>query len=1276
MSETRSSAGGLTAALLTFGLIAGALGGSLRTGAPAPQGTGTQSASAAQGTRAEATAPAPSGRFAGMGARLLALSLGDTAATPASAAFSEAQLDVLIATVPDPVDSHEDWVYDASLEALRRAHERAGYVIDRMWLPWASRDSVLDDAQHTRLREAYPGVLLFRAADGRPSIKHPQYRLVYLVGEVATAGVHPRALLRALAERDLLVGARTPNTLAVVGPTFSGSAAGLGKTLDVWRHAAGGRSVRVITGSATNRGNRDAFPRDPGFEFRSTVNSNETLFSTLRNVILPRLHIRLGELAILTEGSAYAMDLGEGKQIPEDQRPLQLTFPTNIGSLRAEAVPAARSAATAAAEAETRVALTLSDAARPMETPPVASRLTVASIDLTLDQIAQTLRTQNVRAIVIAATDIRDRIFLMTELRQRLRDVHFFALEANTLYLAPEHQDELRGMVVVSTYSLVPETQTWGGDGDVVPFTGEYAQGVYNATLWQIGRRDLLDYFFPADKAPPHPPVWITAVGSTGMIPLRVAPSGDAYASVGPASQGPVAEPDPRADFVSVASYLALLAIAGLVTVRSVLRLRTRGTDANADGAMLDAQVAAGGSWLAELEEDAADRVFLFRRARWGSLRYQEQLYRFLAAVTVAAAAVPSGAIFAAAVLRAEHVHRAVAGMVRVTGAVALLAAVASLAGVVLTGIELFSWWSAYRPVFRARKAAARRGWRDMWRVNVHARRLVFVLGLFYLGLALAFAGESWLRAEANPVGFTLLFYRATRLDCGLSPLSPLLVCAAGFLAWTAWHQRRVKALRQMTAFEAAALSKEPEIALADVDAGDAADEPADAAHVLSAIPPRAVRGMRQVRERLFRLVPDWRGMALAAVLTVVTAYVWLGADPTLERLAGTVYFGNLYLFGLAGMLAATAWGVYRLLSVWSGLKRVLQALSGTPLVTAFERLPTRVSRLARLGFVGVPRSAVVAPISALQWRHLVAATRALKLDRPDPAPAAPAPEAAPAPTAVSIPVTVDETGRLVVPGPGTVAEATNGSVMAVAVALAPPAPAKPDKPAPSEEEAKVRGAIAAYMQDRGAPETGFGTCGDEGPHGDALLRLAGVLETFWEVEPDAKEFGHVAEKVGKGGGPSVAGQVRRSFGEPLRTWLAAAEEYAAVQVVDYVEWVVGQLRVLALFLFAALVLTTALLSTYPYEPQSLVKLIFFVILLASVGGLLRVSVEMNRDEVLSRVAKTEPGKITWDRHFLMNGLVFGIVPIATLVSSEFPAVREFLFAWIYPLTRLLGGGG
>jgi hypothetical protein len=128
--------------------------------------------------------------------------------------------------------------------------------------------------------------------------------------------------------------------------------------------------------------------------------------------------------------------------------------------------------------------------------------------------------------------------------------------------------------------------------------------------------------------------------------------------------------------------------------------------------------------------------------------------------------------------------------------------------------------------------------------------------------------------------------------------------------------------------------------------------------------------------------------------------------------------------------------------------------------------------------------------------------------------------------------------------------------------------------------------------------------------------------------------------------------------------------------VVDYVEWVIGQIRVLALFLFAGLLALVLHEAAYPYQPQSLVKLILFVLLMVTVGALLTVMVGMNRDDVLSRIAGTEPGKVTWDRNFIVNALIFGLVPLFTLISSEFPVVRSILFAWIYPIARMVGGGG
>ncbi|HXI19470.1 MAG TPA: hypothetical protein VNH46_00210, partial [Gemmatimonadales bacterium] len=120
------------------------------------------------------------------------------------------------------------------------------------------------------------------------------------------------------------------------------------------------------------------------------------------------------------------------------------------------------------------------------------------------------------------------------------------------------------------------------------------------------------------------------------------------------------------------------------------------------------------------------------------------------------------------------------------------------------------------------------------------------------------------------------------------------------------------------------------------------------------------------------------------------------------------------------------------------------------------------------------------------------------------------------------------------------------------------------------------------------------------------------------------------------------------------------------------VEWVAHHIRALVLFLFVSLVLTTLLLTCYPFYPQSLVRLGFFFLLAATIGAILTVNSQMNRDPLLSRIAGTAPGKLTWNASFVTNLLTFGVIPLLTILSSEFPGLREFLFSWAKPVSDLL----
>ncbi len=192
------------------------------------------------------------------------------------------------------------------------------------------------------------------------------------------------------------------------------------------------------------------------------------------------------------------------------------------------------------------------------------------------------------------------------------------------------------------------------------------------------------------------------------------------------------------------------------------------------------------------------------------------------------------------------------------------------------------------------------------------------------------------------------------------------------------------------------------------------------------------------------------------------------------------------------------------------------------------------------------------------------------------------------------------------------------------------------------------------------------------------LIAVRSLLESLWRAEPGAEqartlEAGLAGANLQKAEpGHALYNATRRTFAGPRTLWMCAAEEYLATHVVDYIESVLRHLGMLAAFLLATLLLTTVLLSSYPFEPQALVKLSFSAVLAAAVLALVWVTTDVNRDYVLSRIARTDPGRITWDAGFVAKLVAFGVAPLLTLVSSEFPWFRSVFFAWLDPLLRAL----
>jgi hypothetical protein len=191
------------------------------------------------------------------------------------------------------------------------------------------------------------------------------------------------------------------------------------------------------------------------------------------------------------------------------------------------------------------------------------------------------------------------------------------------------------------------------------------------------------------------------------------------------------------------------------------------------------------------------------------------------------------------------------------------------------------------------------------------------------------------------------------------------------------------------------------------------------------------------------------------------------------------------------------------------------------------------------------------------------------------------------------------------------------------------------------------------------------------------LRELQDTLEDVWAAEPHAEALTALAKDL-TGSSRSdesyscsgTSKLLHRMHDGELLLWVRLAEEVAAVQATDYVLWSLRQLRWLATFVITALVLSTMMLSSYWFEPQSLFQLAFGGLLLVAVGMLVLMMIEMNRDAVISRITKGVPGRIDWSVGFVLNLMLTVGVPLLAFVSAEFPAVRSVLFVWVKPLLR------
>jgi hypothetical protein len=140
------------------------------------------------------------------------------------------------------------------------------------------------------------------------------------------------------------------------------------------------------------------------------------------------------------------------------------------------------------------------------------------------------------------------------------------------------------------------------------------------------------------------------------------------------------------------------------------------------------------------------------------------------------------------------------------------------------------------------------------------------------------------------------------------------------------------------------------------------------------------------------------------------------------------------------------------------------------------------------------------------------------------------------------------------------------------------------------------------------------------------------------------------------------AGDDRPPGAEPL---LVLKEEFVALRMLIYMRYVFRHLRVLLGFVIAGFILSVLSMSSYPFQGHRWIGGANAVVCLALGLGVVAVFAQMDRDAILSRITATKAHEL--GATFFLRVARYGVLPLAAVLSSQFPEINRFLFSWLQP---------
>jgi len=130
-------------------------------------------------------------------------------------------------------------------------------------------------------------------------------------------------------------------------------------------------------------------------------------------------------------------------------------------------------------------------------------------------------------------------------------------------------------------------------------------------------------------------------------------------------------------------------------------------------------------------------------------------------------------------------------------------------------------------------------------------------------------------------------------------------------------------------------------------------------------------------------------------------------------------------------------------------------------------------------------------------------------------------------------------------------------------------------------------------------------------------------------------------------------------------------ENFIAVQIVAFLNYVFLHLRYLLTCTASGAVLLLFATASYPFYLQNLMMNFAWAMLLTMALVYLIIFYEMSKNAIIVRVATgAEGAAASINRRLISQIFIFGLIPIVTFLGTQFPILGRILFSWMTPALK------